>query len=342
MKNGASWSIARLIVIVLSIITTSFPALASAQDVASRAFPSVVLLIMRDANRQPLSLGSGFFVNANTVATNAHVIEGAASGTVRIVGRETKYAIEGTVGVDERRDIVLLRIRDVVGTPIGLADSSTVCVGDQVYAIGNPLGLEGTMSQGIVSGIRTIGEDRLIQMTAPVSPGSSGGPVLNAQGGVVGVAVGTFTSGQNLNFAIPSDYVKELHQNRTPVQPLRAQAATSSEQSVLDDLGRPAAEGVAGEKMSWGIFGRFSFSIRNRLPNAVKDVWCLVIFHDSEGDPVDFKLVECKDVILPGLAKRVQSRVDSEVWEFIQGKNNYEQEPKARVVFRVLDFSVVQ
>ena len=93
---------------------------------------------------------------------------------------------------------------------VSLGNSDFAQVGETVYAVGNPRGLEGTFSQGIISSIRPVGSDKLIQITAPLSPGSSGGPVLNRKGEVIGVSVFTIRNGQNLNFAIPSNYVKPL------------------------------------------------------------------------------------------------------------------------------------
>jgi len=162
---------------------------------------------MEDANSQPVSLGSGFFVKDDIVATNLHMIEGAARGYAKIVGQKPKYEIVGIVGIDTQRDLALLKITGVRAPSLTFGDINQVAVGDEVYAIGNPQGLEGTFSQGIVSSIRQVGSDILFQITAPISPGSSGGPVLNAQGKVIGIAVATFKGGQNLNFAIPATYL---------------------------------------------------------------------------------------------------------------------------------------
>src|SRR6516225_1013196 len=162
----------------------------TAQEVAKKAFGSTVLLVMEDANGQPLSLGSG--------------------------------------GCSEA---------------LSIGNSDAVQVGDSVYAVGNPEGLEGTFSQGIVSGIRESGGDRLLQITAPISPGSSGGPVLNEKGEVIGVSVATFRDGQNLNFAVPSIYLKELLSKAGPLIPL---AQAKAQKSVLADVGGRGNDGVTG------------------------------------------------------------------------------------------------
>ena len=187
------------------------------QDIAEEAFPSVVMLVMHDSHGQPTSLGSGFFVKEDVIATNLHVIEDAASGYAKIIGKKEKYDISGFVAIDKQRDLVLLKLQDANAPIIALAESNDVSVGDEVYAIGNPQGLEGTFSKGIVSSVRKVDKDIFLQITAPISPGSSGGPVLNTEGKVVGVSFATFNSGQNLNFAIPVSYLRLLLSLKNPL-----------------------------------------------------------------------------------------------------------------------------
>jgi S1-C subfamily serine protease len=121
---------------------------------------------MEDANGQPLSLGSGFFVRDGAIATNLHVVEGAARGYAKHVGEKTKYNIEGITAVDAGRDLVVLQVSSGRSQALLLANSDVVQVGESVYTVGNPRGLEGTFSQGIVSSIREVGADRLLQITA--------------------------------------------------------------------------------------------------------------------------------------------------------------------------------
>ena len=147
----------------------------SPPQIARDAFPSVVLITMEDQRGQPLKLGSGFFVEANTVATNFHVIEGAAAGYAKIVGQPKKLTIAGIVATDPLHDLALLQVDSSPTTYLLVMPVLSVNVGDTVYAIGNPLGLEGSFSQGMVSSVRVLGSDRLLQITAAISPGSSGG-----------------------------------------------------------------------------------------------------------------------------------------------------------------------
>jgi len=197
----------RIIAILLSIASACFGQ--SARDIARVAFKSVVLLEMNDSNGQPLSLGSGFFISSGIIATNAHVIEGASSGTAKLVGDTHTLQILGTVAVDRNADLALLKV-DSSAPSLVLGSSTSPAVGDNVYVVGNPLGLEGTFSAGIISGVRQIEEDSILQMTAPISPGSSGGPVMDNSGVVIGVAEATFSNGQNLNFAVPTLYLSKL------------------------------------------------------------------------------------------------------------------------------------
>ena len=177
-----------------------------------RVFPSLVTLEMRDAQNKPISTGSGFFVRPGVIATNRHVIDRAADGYARLIGQRSAFKLEGVVAADAANDLVLLRVKGIVGVPLKLGDISKLVAGQTIYAIGSPRGLEGTISQGIISGsnLRLIDKQNLIQITASISPGSSGGPVVGIHGEVLGIAVASLSGGQNLNFAIPASYLSKL------------------------------------------------------------------------------------------------------------------------------------
>jgi S1-C subfamily serine protease len=212
----------------------------TAQQIAKKAFESTVLLVMEEASGQPVSLGSGFFIAQGQIASNFHVVEGASRGYAKVVGQKTRYNIEGIIGIDPDRDLVLLKISATNTPPLPIGNSDLIEIGESVYAIGNPQGLEGTFSQGIVSSIREVGSDKLLQITAPISPGSSGGPVLNSKGEVIGISVAIFKGGQNLNFAIPSNYLKSLLSKAGSAQPLLGGKSSGKQRSILRDLGGEA------------------------------------------------------------------------------------------------------
>ena len=181
------------------------------QQIAKKALDSTVVLLMKDANDQLVSVGSGFFLQPNVVATNNHVIAKAVSGVVKRVGNNTEFDIEGVVAIDVKHDLALLSVpanSDVPLLPLGDVDS--VAIGDTVYVAGNPEGFEGTFSEGVISGIRGTDYDKRFQITAPISSGSSGGPVLNTRAEVIAVCVSVVSAGQNINFAVPSNYLYPL------------------------------------------------------------------------------------------------------------------------------------
>ena len=193
-----------------------------AEDIAEKALAATVYLEMQDKNGKTLGIGSGFFVKPNLIATNYHVIEGAAKGTAKLVGKYTRYKIEGVTATDKTNDLALLKVTASPIKPLPLGDSDTIRIGETVYVSGNPKGLEGTFSDGIISSRRDRYTKERFQMTAPISPGSSGGPVLNRKGEVIGVSVAVHRDldAQNLNFAIASKYLKKLLEQSKSTKPL--------------------------------------------------------------------------------------------------------------------------
>lgn len=191
----------------------------TSQQIANKVLAATVLLVMKDDRNQPLGFGSGFFVQPNRIATNFHVIDGASQGIAKRVGQEATYTIEGVNGVDQEHDLAILQVSASEVQPLPFANSEAIEIGDEVYVAGNPMGFDGTFSDGIISGIRGCSADKLLQMTAPISPGSSGGPVLNNNGEVIGVSVATIEGGQNLNFAIPVNYLRTLLNQCAQAQP---------------------------------------------------------------------------------------------------------------------------
>lgn len=293
---------------VLAAVMISGASLAQApRDIAKVAFNSVVLLEMSDSDGQPLSLGSGFFVSDGLIATNAHVIEGAGSGTVKLVGDLHKMRILGTVAVDRHADIALLKV--VASSPaLKLGQEKSPAVGDKVYVVGNPLGLEGTFSEGIVSGLRRNGDDSIIQMTAPISPGSSGGPVMDEKGSVIGVAVATFKDGQNLNLAVPIAYVSKLLASLAAdptVEPLERNGRGDQRTlSIVDGVGTRREEGVVASNFAYDEHGLgYQFRLSNKLPVAVSNIRVRIVYYDASKSVMDFEDFIYGDAIPPGLTK---------------------------------------
>jgi hypothetical protein len=172
-----------------------------------------VIIFTYDDKGEFLQLGSGFFISQNgDVITNYHVLQGASSAEIKTSDGKT-YPITYIVAVDESNDLIRLSVNIPSQDVYPLSLSKTIPeVGERIIVYGSPLGLENTVSDGIVSAIRDIPDfGRIIQITAPISPGSSGSPVLNMQGEVIGIATLQMVEGQNLNFAIPSEKIANLN-----------------------------------------------------------------------------------------------------------------------------------
>lgn len=154
--------------------------------------------------------GSGFIISQNgVIVTNRHVLEGAHSAQVTLPDGNV-YDDVSLVAADRERDLALIKIVASNLPVLNLGDSDKVEVGEHVIAIGNPRGWKSTVSDGLLSAIRDFKGIKLLQTSAPISPGSSGGPLLNMHGEVIGITSSLDMWGQNLNFAIPVNEVKSL------------------------------------------------------------------------------------------------------------------------------------
>jgi S1-C subfamily serine protease len=186
--------------------------------------------------------GSGFVIGDGYVATNHHVIEGAEEITIRLVGQTE--SLRATVFRDDKEnDVAVLRVLGLDAPALALSRDRMPPQGSKVYVYGNPLNLEGTFSSGEVSALRG---NRFIQITAPISPGSSGGPVLNDHGYVIGVAQGNLQDkekrGQNLNLAVPIFYVTTLVNSKIALRETAPPVENSSEPfecTIVDTVSPP-------------------------------------------------------------------------------------------------------
>ncbi len=164
-----------------------------------------------------MSHGSGFVIRPGFIATNYHVIEGIQLklSKVRLTGSGKDLPIEAVITTDETYDLAILRCSRVKAPPLTLGNSAKVQVGEVVYVTGAPRGYTGTFSAGVISAVRDNqfrSSDDVIQFSAPVSPGSSGGPVMNSRGQVIGVVMSQVSSARDVNFASPINALKPLIQ----------------------------------------------------------------------------------------------------------------------------------
>lgn len=195
-------------------LLVAHPKAALAQEqlpqIIKRISPAVVAI--ETQRGQQRGLGTGFFINAaGHIVTNYHVLAGSEQARIKLRDGN-RYPVKRILATNKAADLILLEAELPPGPkPFLELSPKPPEVGEKVYAIGHPMGFEDTVSEGIVSAIRRLpplGE--VIQITTPISPGSSGGPIFNAQGRVIGVARATYRQGQNLNFAVPGKYVLQL------------------------------------------------------------------------------------------------------------------------------------
>ena len=186
----------------------------SLPDLVRRVKPSVVSVLTYDLKGEPLISGSGFFVRPGEVVTNMHVIKGAHRVEIHTLdGKGRTFPVVGALAVDDEADLALLKV-DLPAErshPLPLT-MSIPDEGEKVFLIGNPLRLEGSVSDGIVSAIREVPDlGRIIQTTAPVSHGNSGSPLFNMRGQVIGIVTVKVTNGQNINLALGVSRIASLN-----------------------------------------------------------------------------------------------------------------------------------
>jgi hypothetical protein len=208
-----------LLVLLAAVVCISDPALAQQQtprtatlstaQIATRNSPALVTIVT------PSAQGSGVIIDpSGVIVTNLHVVRGDQKASVRLANGDAFDDVR-VIDVDEGKDILLLKIRAVELPAAVVGNSEQVRVGQKVVVIGSPRGLDRTVSDGVISAVRDTGEGyRLLQTTAAISPGSSGGGMFNERGELIGITSAKVTDGENINFAIPVNYVRGMLSGR--------------------------------------------------------------------------------------------------------------------------------
>lgn len=213
MKNRFCPRFVTPVLVLLFVCSTSWAQQTSLPELVKKVKPTVVAITTYDSKDESLMTGSGFFVNPGQVVTNLHVVKGSTRAEIKTLdGKGRVYPVKGVLAVDEDGDLALLsidmpldRVRSIELAP-ALPDE-----GEPIFVIGNPLKLEGSVSDGIVSAVREVPNvGRIIQITAPISHGNSGSPVFNLDGQVLGVVTIKVSNGQNINLAIAAARVDAL------------------------------------------------------------------------------------------------------------------------------------
>jgi hypothetical protein len=245
---------------ILAAVPT-LPARAAAPDkLYAMLAPSVWRVIAADKDKKPMKQGSAVVIAPDTLLTNCHVLKGARSLFVTqanvLILAQLQYA-------DPERDMCQIVARNIKAPAVRLGDSDHLVVGQRIYTLGTPMGLELTLSDGLVSALRLDANQRLhyIQISAPISHGSSGGGLFDDEGRLVGITSAGVDNGQNLNLAIPIKWQRDLARRGSSVAdsadlpPVRdfgpAPAATTATTAPAAD--RRASEPVhASAPVAWG------------------------------------------------------------------------------------------
>ena len=239
------------------------------EQLFERVSPSIWTVHTVDARNQPLAMGSAVVIAPGSLVTNCHVLRKAAAVTVGRDNVSYKAVLEYP---DPERDLCLLRVRSLKAPAVTIGDAEALKPGSRVYAIGSPRGLEQTISDGLLSGLRKSEDGSFValQITVPISPGSSGGGLFDARGHLVGITTFQFKEGQNLNFALPATWIADV--------PKRAQALMAAEGKRKESAGATATASAPAE-----LAGRvFAYRLTDRITRNVQDVLYQVDRLDGE------------------------------------------------------------
>lgn len=345
-------NIFKLFLVLFSISTHSIFS-QNAIEIAKKTFPSTVSIVALDKFKQPISLGSGFVVDKGKVITNVHVMKGAVYGEIIEDQSKKTHKIEGFLVIDKINDLILLSVPTLEVSKLELSEI-TPEIGEKIYAIGNPKGLSGTISEGIVSGIRNIENNDLIQITAPISPGSSGGPILNNDGEVIAVSVASLTSGQNLNFAIPSKYVNKLiFNNKNIINKLNIPIVNNIVNSAKKEAVKEAVfiSDIVWRTDDYPVQGSFEqqlkrMSITNNTENLIGDVKILIIIlkNNLPVDYIETTLFQGSDSIKPFLGRTISNDDSNSSNRYYMQYNDITvyKDKNEKVIFRILDYKIIE
>ena len=218
--------------VTLTLIAAPSHAL-SPEQVFAKASRSIVVVQVFGARNSPVALGSGVVVAAHEVVTNCHVI--SAGTTPRVLAGGQTYDAK-LIASDVAKDLCLLRAPRFAGSPAEIRSAKGVAPGARVFAIGAPRGLELTISEGLASGLRAVSGGTLIQTSAAIAPGSSGGGLFDDSGRLIGITSFVLRDSQSIGFALPADWIGELKSSTTVMAAsVKATLASSLNPGVTDD-----------------------------------------------------------------------------------------------------------
>ena len=246
-----------------------------------RSKSSVVIIVASNESKQEQALGSGFIVGTDRIVTNHHVVEGMSDAFVAFSDGKVQPVSE-VIADSAEQDLIVLGVQTGQRPSLRLGDELALVEGDPVYAIGAPKGLELSFTNGIVSSFRKSSSQFLIQTTAPIAPGSSGGPLLDKSGLVVGVTTSRIMDAPGIYFSVGSSDVKRLM--RTPYAVTLNLADWAKQHRKTDDLSggvnsaqtQDSSEGgpTLNDTLAWMLdFAKRHYRVSGSSGNRYSDVF---------------------------------------------------------------------
>ena len=232
----------------------------TAEEIYQKCAPAVFYIEKSNSLGMVTATGSGFFIESSGVAvTNYHVIDGADSATATLPDSDKQYRITGVYAYDKESDWAVIQVEGNGFSYLTPGEESSIVGGATVYAIGSPLGLQNTISNGIISNVdRYLDGIHYIQTTAAISHGSSGGALINKNGGVIGITSAGFTEGENLGLAIPISSI--LGYQKNTLTPLSVLFGTSNHHTQ-ENL--PTATTGSRQADAWALLYAFTKAFAN-------------------------------------------------------------------------------
>jgi len=264
------------------------------------------------------------------------VLEGCAKGIIKTLGGEKAEVIE-ILRDDPKLDLLIVKtsLRNTVPVPLG--DSDTITLGEKIVALGNPAGSKATVSKGIIMGVRRRKGLDLIEITAPISPGISGGPVFNLSGEVIGVATAFLDLREGLNFAMPANYLKTLKFSRLELGSLPKMTIK------LADIERERTSvEVFDIHYDYHLRGRHltgvKFAIRNRSDYPIRNIRVFFVYKNSLGEVVSYSAKNYEGPVLPKLPLLFSN--GHAIHYFRKWDSHYGDWTEGSVEIRILDYEI--
>lgn len=255
----------------------------TATEVFEIVSPSIVIIKTYDSKDKGKTLGSGVILEDSLVVTNCHVLEEAV--TIKVKRQETEYSATLRHS-DWDRDVCSLTVDGLLGQRVTRGSTNRLRVGDKVYVVGAPRGLELTLSDGLISSLRPVIGGQYLQITAPISPGSSGGGLFDIEGRLIGLPTFYLSEGQQLNFAVPVEWVNEL--------PKRSTSAHMTGKTTTIEWFNKAIE--FDKKKDWPGLLKYALSWTKKHPENVY-AWTFLCIAYGESNQLTKAIKACRQAI---------------------------------------------